>query len=473
MLKRRLSVESAAQRAFGIVGLVGLALCSASLVACKKKPPVVVPDPQSDEETVATVPIPVASAAPSAGPVLARCHESAPGKDFTIGEVAKAPAPSNADDDDAGPDEDDEVPAPFSVELGPARSDGTGFLLSALRSTKGQAHALLAILPADAASGTLLDLGAVHGDPDPPQFALHGADAVVVASDTDAGGAMLKLGTVHDLRGAAQVTWGSEITGVRRDSTFALEAAGDRALLAYAAETSGKIRVFGVLVDPANPKGKLTPEPLSSSGADADSPRLAPRKGGYWLAVARSLDAPKAKPKARASDAGLDEEDSLLDIGTRRIELSKLDAQGKTVSSALIVTAPGARPMTFDLAAAPDGGAYVGFRQDDSTPGADGGALELVHVKADGTFEKVALDGDANGTGTPSLIVDASDPAKVWLTAAAENGATWFGRITDHTSLSADGVVRGADLIAARDGHFLLARSKSTAAEISLVQCSD
>ena len=143
------------------------------------------------------------------------------------------------------------------------------------------------------------------------------------------------------------------------------------------------------------------------------------------------------------------------------------------MSSALIVTGPGARPMTFDLAAAADGGAYVAFRQDDSTPGADGGALSLVHVKPDGTFEKLELSGDDNGTGTPSLLVDASDPAKVWLTAAGENGATWFGRITEHTALSADGVVRGGDLIATRGGHWLVARSKSTAAELSVVECAE
>jgi hypothetical protein len=472
MLKRWLSVESEVCRVIGLAGLVALPLCSVGLAACKKKPPVVVAAPDSDEESVVTLPVAPASAAPSAGPVTTRCAE-APAKTFTIGEVAVSHAASE-DDDAGGPDEDDEVPAPFSVELGPARPDSAGFVLSALRSTKGQAHALLALLSADAASGKVVDLGAVHGDPDPPQFALRGADALLAASDTDAGGAMLKLGLVHDVHGAAQLNWGSEITGVRRDSTFALELSGERALLAYAAEVAGKIRVYGVLLDPANLKSKLSPEALSAPGADTDSPRLALRKGGYWLAVARSLDAPKPAKK-RSADAGPDfgEEDSLLDIGTRRIELTKLDLQGKSVSSALVVTAPGARPMAFDLAPAADGGAYVAFRDDESTPGADGGALELVHVKPDGTFEKLELNGDANGTGTPSLVVDASDAAKVWLTAAGENGATWFGRISEHTALSADSVVRGADLIAAREGHFLLARAKSTAAELSVVTCNE
>jgi hypothetical protein len=304
---------------------------------------------------------------------------------------------------------------------------------------------------------------------------LHGKDLLIAASDADAGGGMLKVGLVKDARGAAQISWGPEITGVRRDSTFALEVNGEHAVVTYAAESAGKIRVYGGLIDPANLKQKFAPEPLSAAGADVDSPRLALRKGGYWLAVARSLDAPKTAPKKHAADAGADhdDQDSLLDIGTRRIEVIKLDAQGKTASSPLVVTSPGARPMSFELSAAADGGAYVAFRDDDSTPGTDGGALALVHVKPDGTFEKVPLAGDDNGTGTPSLLVDSSDATRIVLAAPGENGATWFGRIVEHSTLSADSVVRGGDLIAARDGKLLLSRSKGTAAELSLVQCSE
>src|SRR5450432_472787 len=107
MQKRRLSDGSAARRTFGhagLLGFVGLALCSPLLVACKKKPPVIVTVPESDEETVVAVPTAPPSAAPSAGPVATRCHES-PAKTFTIGEVA--PSRVAAEDDDAGgPDED-------------------------------------------------------------------------------------------------------------------------------------------------------------------------------------------------------------------------------------------------------------------------------------------------------------------------------------------------------------------------------
>jgi len=459
------------------VGVAVGGLCSAALVACKKKAP---PPPaaqselrEDSRESGENAEPPVPPPAPSQGPVPSRCRELPQATPFRIGELESRRA-SGADPDDGGPDDDDEVPDPYAVELGATRADADGFTFSALRSVKGQTHALIGVVGADAASGKTIDLGVVHGDPDPPLFAAHGKDLLLVIPDTDAGGGMLRVGIVRDARASARVNFGAEITGVRRDSTFALEASGERALLAYAAEAAGKIRVYGVLLEPNDPKQKLSPEALSAAGADVDSPRLAVRNGGYWLAVARSLDAPKSKLKSKASDAGPDlaEGESLLDIGTRRIEVTKLDAQGKAVSSALVVTAPGARPMSFELAAATDGSAYVGFRGDDTTPGAAGGPLQLVHVKLDGSFQKLDLSGESNGTGTPSFLSDPSTQA-LWLTAAGENGGTIFGRVAEHSTLAGDSVVRGADLIAAREGKLLLARAKGTAAELSLVTCAE
>lgn len=461
-----------------VTGLAAGALCSVELVACKKKPPpgpAPAPAAQADREENGPESADSAGPAlPSLGPgatVPARCREQPQASPFRIGELV---TPRADNPEDGGPDDDDEVPDPYAVELGPARADPDGFMLSALRSVKRQTHALIAVVAPDAASGRLIDLGVVHGDPDPPLFVASGKDLWLVTPDTDAGGGMLRVGMVREPRFAAQVSWGPEITGVRRDSTFALEASGGHALLAYAAEAAGKIRVFGVLLDPSDPKRKLTPEPLSAAGTDVDSPRLAVRSGGYWLAVARALDAPKPKPKA-PGDAGptVVEEESLLDIGTRRIEVTKLDAQGKAVSSALVVTAPGARPMSFELASGADGSAYIGFRGDDSTPGAAGGALQLVHVKLDGSFEKLELSGETNGAGTPSLLRDASAPGGLWLSAAGENGSTLFGRVKDKVAVAADSSVRGGDLIAVREGKLLLARAKGTAAELSLLTCDD
>jgi hypothetical protein len=455
-------------------GMIAWALCSAGLGACKKKAPTPpAPQPELHEDSPESSES-VAPTPPSPGPVVKRCQELPQAAPFRIGELAHAS--SRADEpDDGGPDDDDEVPDPYAVELGSARADKDGFTLSALRTVKGQTHALIALVgaDADAASGKVIDLGVVHGDPDPPLFVVRDKDVWLVTPDTDAGGGTLRTGVIHDARGSAKVSWGPELAGVRRDSTFALESSGERALLAYAAEAQGKIRVFGVLLAAGDPKQKLTPEPLGAAGADVDSPRLALRPGGYWLAVARSLDSAKPAAKAQLSDASTGEEAALLDIGARRIEVTKLDAQGKPISSALVVTAPGTRPMSFELGSAADGSAYVGFRGDDSTPGAAAGALQLVHVKLDGSLEKLELSGESNGAGTPSFLRDDSPEGELWLTAAGENGATIFGRVREQSALLGDSVVRGGDLIAAHEGKLLLARSKGTAAELSLLRCAE
>src|SRR3954470_17775186 len=122
MRKLGLFEKSLSVRANAVLGIALLALCSADVTACKKKPPLPVTEPDLPSDMGADVPEPVASSQPSApspGPVPARCHELAQGSPFRIGELTASRAPVE-EADDAGPDDDDEVPAPFSVELGPA-----------------------------------------------------------------------------------------------------------------------------------------------------------------------------------------------------------------------------------------------------------------------------------------------------------------------------------------------------------------
>ncbi|HEY3257188.1 MAG TPA: hypothetical protein VGJ91_24690, partial [Polyangiaceae bacterium] len=224
-------------------GVAAWALCSAGLAGCKKKPAPPPPTPELRDESPEiseNAPPPGPSPTPSQGPVPARCRELPQPAPFRIGDLVTRRT-AEGDPDDGGPDDDDEVPDPYAVELGPARADAEGFTLSALRSVKRQTHALIALVGPDAASGKLIDLGVVHGDPDPPLFAAHGKDLLLVMPDTDAGGGMLRVGVLRDPRGSAQLSWGPEISGVRRDSTFALETSGERMFLAYAAEAAGKI----------------------------------------------------------------------------------------------------------------------------------------------------------------------------------------------------------------------------------------
>ncbi|HEY4160195.1 MAG TPA: hypothetical protein VGM29_18910 [Polyangiaceae bacterium] len=465
--------SSRSLQALGFVGgFVALAL-SATPIACKKKapPPAAKPLPElpdiaPDEGSVE--PPQAAKAAP-----MPACRSVLGVALFRIGEESGAVARGEPTaDDEAGTDDQDDVPLPFSTEVGDARADATGFAAGALRSAKGNTHALLALIPSAAPALKLIDLGAVHGDPDPPAFAVHGADMVVAASDTDAGGAMLRLGVVHDALGVANVTWGAELTGVRRDSPFALEVSGARALLVFASVAHDKVRLLGASFSVDQVPAKLATEPVSPGDADVDEPRLAPRNGGFWLASARALPTDKGKGKATPAPApSADESDpSLVEDVARRIELTQLDGNGKPLGAALALSTAGESVMTFNLAAAADGSAYVAFRTDDTTPGADGGPLRLVHVKLDGTLERLPVEGDEQGSGAPTLLVDAAS-GTLWLVASGSTGATWFGKVGPKTELHTNDGVRGASLLGIQAGHWLSERARGTAAELSLLEC--
>src|SRR5882724_4194046 len=106
MRKQRHFGKSAAGKHLAVIALAALTLCSAQLAACKKKPPppVAEPDPSAEIPEIIEV---APSAAPTPGPVPARCRELAQPSPFRIGEVAANRATPD-DSDDAGPDEDDE-----------------------------------------------------------------------------------------------------------------------------------------------------------------------------------------------------------------------------------------------------------------------------------------------------------------------------------------------------------------------------
>src|SRR5450755_3183435 len=87
MRKQRHFGKSAVRKHLAVIALAALTLCSAQLVACKKKPPPpgAEPDPSAESpEIIELAPPP----APAPGPVPARCHELLQIDQFRVGEVA-------------------------------------------------------------------------------------------------------------------------------------------------------------------------------------------------------------------------------------------------------------------------------------------------------------------------------------------------------------------------------------------------
>lgn len=114
----------------------------------------------------------------------------------------------------------------------------------------------------------------------------------------------------------------------------------------------------------------------SPETSDAESPRLAPRKGGYWLAwLAR-------KPDPR-EDGGVRAEGPGEHRAFRWVELVALDAKGEAASPVRRVSPAQGRVVAFDLARGATDRELVVLVQDEAAR-AEGGGERLVRYVVDG-----------------------------------------------------------------------------------------
>ena len=371
---------------------------------------------------------------------------------------------------EAPADEDDDALLPFGVDVGGAVPTPAGFALSGIR---GAGQAFVALL-AERASHRI-DLGELHGDAETPAIAPLGEGLLVALRSTDAAGFTIKLGRIASAEGSA-VEWGFELAKLGRTVTgVELAAAGARGVLVYQGEEKqGGSRLMlgtfatGALEQPFEVK------PLEAK--DAEMPRLTTRAGGYWLSWVRTLPEPKKSEKkpVDAQAAPDPEERDLLDVGLRVVEVAKLDEQGKQLGAALRIGEPRRQVLLYDVAPLASGGLLVAARSDSAVPGAEGGALVLSEVGADGSVHEERLDDDEIGAGAPALLVD-SDPKLPgpWLAMSAPSDATRLGLARGrHTTLLADALLGHAEVLAVSAGHFLVQRAHGRSVTLEALDCS-
>jgi hypothetical protein len=208
---------------------------------------------------------------------------------------------------------------------------------------------------------------------------------------------------------------------------------------------------------------------------------LAPRPGGYWLGfISHRLPGGRAparppKPAPSAVDEGPEE---LLDLGPRWLEIVPVDAQGVPTAPPRAVNPEQSHVLVFDLGATPDGGALLAWRDDRTTPGAEGGSVNVARVAGDGSIERSVIDDDEPGAGVPELVVDETSTAqdfRAWIALSSGSDATRLGRLSLGgkllDELATDPALRGADLLAARDGRLLVARPRGLAQELTVLHC--
>lgn len=412
------------------------------------------------------------ASAPSSAQVLAEdpaevshCRRL-PGFGLTL----EAEAPSDTKRAEPKEDEDDDALMPFGVDTGSAVAQPLGFAVAGIR---GAGQAFVALVGEQASRA--VDLGELHGDAETPALAALPDRVLVALRSSDAAGFTIKLGSVPLTTGG--VEWGYELSKLGKAVTGVdLAVSGAHGLLVFQADAKqGGSRLLVGSFAHANIKESFEPKPLDVK--DAEMPRVVARPGGFWISWVRSLPEPKkpAAPKP-STDAGAPdpEERDILDVGLRVVEVAKLDEQGKLLGGARRVGEPRRQVMLYDVALLASGGLLVATRSDSAAPGAEGGALLLSEVGADGSVRAEQLEDDEIGVGAPTLLVDRD--AKLpgpWLTLSAPNDATRVGLVQGRqTKLQADPALGHAEVAAVSSGHFLTQRARGRGVAFEALDCS-
>ena len=454
-------------RSAAVYGAFAVGLASGQLAGCKRHPPA----PTEPSAAAALVP----SAPPSAedvngadgAPLPPQCRRL-PGFGLTL-EAPPLPKPAKGKEQSAG-DEDDDALLPFGVDIGAAVPLPSGFAVSGIR---GAGQAFVALLGEHAAQR--IDLGELHGDPETPALAATGEGLILALRSTDAAGFTLRLGRVAGAQASA-VEWGFELSKLGKTVTGVEIAAGSaRGVLVYQGEEKqGGTRLFLGTFSPSNLKEPFEVKPLDAK--DVEMPRLTARPGGFWLSWVRSLPEPKkaAKPAVDAGPPPDPEERELLDVGLRVVEVARLDEQGKLQGAARRIGEPRRQVLLYDVAPLASGALLIVARSDSAVPGAEGGALLLSELQADGSVREERLDDEEIGAGAPALLIDGD--AKLpgpWLAMSAPNDATRLGLARVHASvLQADPLLGHAEVIAVSAGHFLVQRARGRGIALEALDCA-
>lgn len=339
------------------------------------------------------------------------------------------------------------------LEIGEAAPSRDGFAIGVVRKKDGQLVGSVAMASRDAAAVSFVDLGAPYADAPPPRPVTQGETTYAffyARGDTPKPAPLAKAATraVAETRelslyrvaaGKAQL---ASTLAQQKDESLAFDAAlapGDKGMLvAWDEDSIGllrgeiKVQALGADAKPLGPSRAASP-----STSDAELPRLARRRGGYWLVwVARRLEAPDA-----ALDPGHEVETPGEKRAFRWLELAMLDERGAVVGAVKRLTSATGHVSIFDLAAREGGAGREGgevldiiARDDEQTVDGSGGRVVRITVNGDVADPPIAIVADAVGRGVPDLL--AGMPAG----AGAGDGASapaWlvYADTTDHVRL--------------------------------------
>jgi hypothetical protein len=420
--------------------------------------------------------------------------------------------PSREGDTKDGDVEVDEE-LPFSTTLGNAIALNDRYWVTAVDYRSRESHAVIAKIESSVDRGTTIDLGRVFGDAEPPRITVYGANALFVVPDSDAGGRTLKVGRLTPSPEKDRIEWiDSVLQGIDDSPVFSIATNQVTAVIAWdeldSTNRRGIVRFRAVVsstpstqVASTAQKSRLnTPSPskrLKTTSVpkselnvqstdidiDAEAPQLIPRASGFWLGYLVNehrnqpeRSAANASSSKRSSDEK-NEERPVVELGKRGIQLLALDSSAKALGQPIVVTAPGAHVVAFEIKGTVDGGALVAYRDATSSPGVEEDLVELAEVHPDGTIARIRLEDERVGVGAPSLWASSKtkDEERVWLMVAGKTGEMQVmshrmgeGRLSPPMT---DPLLLGAEPLLRDGATLLVSRAKGRAVEFERLEC--
>lgn len=332
---------------------------------------------------------PVASASASAAPALlpARCHGGDGG--LSLG--------------DGGLDD---------LEIGDVSLGVGQVAVGVVHHGAGGRTAAVALLPGDASTLTVRDLGPTLADAPPPRVARRDKDLVAVAYAQLSKSAGREL-RVYAILASGDATMLGAVTESHDDSLAYDLAPG---LLVWDDATPGSAPRGVIRISELSAEGRPGPaKDASSPTSDAEMPRVqALGAGAVVLWVARKAE-PPSRPDGAATAEATGEERA-----PAWLEAVTVDAHGVPTGPTRRLTSATGHVSAYDVApsspapGAPPDAVLVAVRDDGEAVDGSGGQLLRVRVRADGQDPPLAYPADGLGRGAPAFV-DGSPPWLFWV----------------------------------------------------------
>jgi hypothetical protein len=304
------------------------------------------------------------------------------------------------------------------LEIGDAVSYPNGIAIGVVHRAPAGRLAAVALLPADAASLRLVDLGPTLGDAPPPRIAWRGkqllAAALALPGKPGGRGAATREVALHVVDAAEAAKPLLSVQQQRDDSLgFDLATAGADSLLVWDEAVAGGtprgvIRAASFVGDQRTGATR----DVSPADSDAEAPRVLPSGNGFFvLWIAR-------RPESAGTGEGGPE---LEATGEARaygwLEMTTVDAQGAVRGPVTRLTPMTGHVSAYDvqLLAAPEKPTLLIVARDDGeVADGSGGALLRVRAGADGAEPPLAFPSDGLGRGAPTFV-DGPSPWLTWV----------------------------------------------------------